>query len=173
MAENEMKEEEIVTEVTENVTEENLDDITYEQALAWKKEADELRSAKAKAEAKIVELKKGSKNSEPSSPNEAYTKEDALIDKFVSKHPELEGYEDDLKGYLSKGIALDEAKVLVENKDKSIKAKREAEKASILQSEGAPRGVKAYTYAELDALPQNEYNIAMGMIEKWQATLKK
>lgn len=62
MAENEMKDEEIVTEVSENETETNLDDITYEQALAWKKEADELRSAKSKAEAKIVELKKSGKS---------------------------------------------------------------------------------------------------------------
>lgn len=64
MAENEMKEEEI--EETAPVGEEvNLDDITYEQALAWKKEADEAKAAKAKAEAKIVELKKGGKTTVP------------------------------------------------------------------------------------------------------------
>ena len=174
MAENEIKEEVDNDEVptAEPVGEEvNLDDITYEQALAWKKEADEARKAKSEAERKIVELKREKKNSPDKeiSDKEAYTKEDAMVDKFVSKNPSLEGYEDDLKKYLSKGVSLDEAKILVENKDKSIKNRNVLEKTSITHSEwGSSK--KSFSYEELDKMGQKEYNEAMGLIESGKAT---
>ena len=169
MAENEMKEEvEIVTEVSENETEENLDDITYEQALAWKKEADELRSAKSKAEAKIVELKKSGKSA-PASEEGWYTRMDAKIDKFIAKNPSLEGYESELRAYLDKGVDIEEAKILVENKDKSIKARAQAERASISGSEGSHKSLTVYTAEMLDSLSQTEYNRAMGLIESGKA----
>ena len=94
---------------------------------------------------------------------------DAKIDKFIAKNPSLEGYESELRAYLDKGVDIEEAKLLVENKDKSIKARAQAERASISGSEGAHKSLTVYTSEMLDSLSQTEYNRAMGLIESGKA----
>lgn len=60
-----MEQEAVEVAVDERVATEaenaETEDITYEQALEWKRQAEELAEAKKKAEAKIVEMKKEGK----------------------------------------------------------------------------------------------------------------
>lgn len=130
----EMEKEELDEVVNDNETpekeEESPDEIDYETAIAAIKEAKELKLRLEKAEQAIVEKKREAKRSEHS---EVYTKQDREIDRLVDKNPHLEGKEELLKSYLSKGNSIEEAKLLVENKDKTIKNRELLSKSGITE----------------------------------------
>jgi hypothetical protein len=145
-------------------TQSDSDAITYEQAMEWKQKAERLE----KAEKKLVELKKSAKESKPA--DDVYTKQDALVDRFILKNPDLEGHEESLKEYLKKGIELEDARILVENKDKTIKNRQKAEEMSVTSSEATPKST--YSKSDLENMSQDDYNRAMDAIEKGKATLR-
>lgn len=151
-------------DISEDTTSDELFEISYEQALEWKKKAERLE----KAEKKLVELKKQLKSSlKTTNSDEVITKKDLEIERFVIKNPQFEEFRDDLKNYLNKWLWLDEASILLERK---IQAKSKTN-LNIASSE-AETNKKYFTVDELERLPQKEYEKVMSMVEKWQAFIK-
>jgi hypothetical protein len=74
-----------IEEETIEIEESSDDDITYEQAMEWKKKAESL----AKAEAKIVELKKTTKSNPAKTENKTETNQDLELRLFFIENPEL------------------------------------------------------------------------------------
>jgi len=174
----EMEEEVIDAEDTvdnEDETEtESSDDseITYEQALEWKKQAERLK----KAEAKLVEYKKAEKlkkkeESDDSPKLEYLTKEDLKKERFFDKNPEMEEYRDDIEKYLKKGNTLEEAKILIENSDKTIQNRKKTNAMNISQSD-RETAKRSFTKDELSNMSQADYNRARDMIDAGKASVR-
>lgn len=97
------------------------DEITYEQAIEWKKKAERLE----KAEKTLVEQKRKLKEyeSKPQVSNEEapMTKFDFELEKFIDKNPDVAEYKDEIAKYAKdKKLTLAQAKILVESEDKTI-----------------------------------------------------
>lgn len=146
------------------------DEISYEQALAWKKDSERLK----KAEAKLVELKRAKKNegTEKATDNsEAYTKLDASIDRLVAKEPDLDGLQDDIKAYVNKGLPMDEAVLLVKNKDKASANRQTLRSSSITNADAPAKHRPVFDRASLATMSQEKYNEAMRLVEKGEASI--
>lgn len=135
-------EDDVIDEEVPETTEDNEetpetpeeDEITWEQAQEWKKEA----QAKAKAEAKVVELKRQLKEASKQKPTEGgdfVTKEELQLERFLSKNPEMEDSVEDIKKHLAKGLTLEQAKILVENEDKTLQNRKKTNAMNITRSE--------------------------------------
>jgi len=161
----EVEQEEVVLEEADNTT----DEIDYNTAVLAIKRVKELEASLKKAEESVIKHKRMQK--EPAVSTDPYTREDAVIDKLVSKHPNLEGYEQDLRQYVASGLSLDDAKLLVENKDKSIVNKQKLSASNVSNSAGLPSVAQAYSKADLIKLSQTDYNKAMDAIESGKAKL--
>ena len=103
-------------DTTDDITD-SPEEISYEQALEWKKKAERLE----KAEKSLVEMKRKAKQSESTSSEsgEFVTKAQLAIDKFLDKNPDLSDYTKELEQYSKKGLSLDEAKTLILSSDKA------------------------------------------------------
>jgi hypothetical protein len=107
------------TDVEVEETETTSDDITYEQAMEWKKKADRLE----KAEKTLVDQKRKLKEleSNPKSDDAPMTKFDFELEKFIDKNPEVSEYRDEIaKMAKEKKLTLAQAKILVENDDSTV-----------------------------------------------------
>ncbi len=104
---------------TEDSSSASSDEITYEQAMEWKKKADRLE----KAERTLVEQKRKLKDleSNPKSDDAPMTKFDFELEKFIDKNPEVSEYRDEIaKMAKEKKLTLAQAKILVESDDKTV-----------------------------------------------------
>ena len=117
-------EEETPEEETPEEVEDGSEEITYEQALEWKKKAERLD----KAEKALIERKKAEKQKK---------KEDAPInskdevkrifaeEKFYDKNPDAEAYRKEIERYQDKGLSLEESYILASKSDKEVEERRE------------------------------------------------
>jgi len=145
-------------------------EITYEQAMEWKKKAERLE----KAERKLVELKKASKD-KPEATEWITQKELDLreeVSDFILGNPDLKEYKADLLKYVKDWFTLRQAKALVENDDKAIANKEKANQLNISNWESWSTKT-SYTESELEKMSQSDYEKAMGRIEKWEAKFKR
>lgn len=110
-----------VTDVTEynDTTDDSTDttdEISYDQAIEWKKKAERLE----RAEKSLVEYKRKAKAESSSEPTTKYlTEADLERRDFLKANPELSDYTKELEQYNKKGLSLDEAKVLILSSDKA------------------------------------------------------
>lgn len=157
-------EDDVVDDVvnTEETTEET---VTYEQAMEWKQRLE-------KAEKKIVDQKRLQKEVKetPKGNDEVYTKQDATVDRFIAKNPELEGKEDEIKSYLAKGIELDDVKILVQNKDKQAKNLKKLDSMSVSSSEVTPKST--YSKDELGKMTDSEFSRVMDLRDQGKVTIR-
>lgn len=112
---------EIDTPETTEVESETPEEVTYEQALEWKKKAERLE----KAEKTLVEQKRKLKELESKSSlpadEQIMTKFDFELEKFIDKNPDVAEYRDEIaKIAKEKKLTLAQAKILVEADDKTI-----------------------------------------------------
>ncbi len=156
-----MEQEEVVTEGVEpEVTEtEGDEEPTVEDYL-------KIKERLAKAEKKLVELKK-SKKEEWSKESEELIEAKLAERDFYRDHPEFKDYKDEVSTYVKKWLSYDEAASLVKSKDPSFGNKEKAKAASISGGEsGASKTV--YTAAELMKMPQAEYNQVKALELAWK-----
>lgn len=162
-----------VTDVSESdvtETEDSSDEITWEQAMEWKKKAERLE----KAEKKLVELKKAQKIekvSNPSSLDQNEVKKILKEEKFYDSNPDFVEYKEEISKYVSKGLDIEEAALLVKERDESFKNKAKQKEMSITGWE-ALSSKTSFSIAELEKMSQSEYNKAMARIDKWEATIR-
>lgn len=167
----------IVDDVTTDVdtdidtTDDSAEEISYEQALEWKKKAERLE----KAEKTLVELKRKTKELEKSEPKEdVMTKAEYARMRFLEANPELNDYEKELGDYQKKGLSFEEAKVLILNSDK---ARQNREKLNSLGlSDWEPNSQKTtITKAELAKIAetnQAEYNRIRDLMDSGKMKVK-
>ena len=143
------------TAYTEDVADQP-DEVSWEQAMEWKKKAERLE----KAEKKLVELKKATKAVKPASEGTSaqfLTKQDLEVEKFMDRNPELADYKDELKAYIDKGLSIQNAKLLLENDEKVLENKRKANSMNLSTTEGGATRT-TYTKQELADMDQFTYN---------------
>lgn len=120
---------------TDDTTEYDSDTISYEEFEQLKKDA----KAKAKAEKKVVELKRQLKEMQSKttaeSNGEYVTKQELEMERFIANNPEMEEYRDELAKYQAKGIALKQAKLLVENDDETIANRKKTNAMNITRAD--------------------------------------
>jgi len=125
-----------------------------------------------KAEAALVKYKKEAKanKSEETSNTDTVTKADLELMKFVAKNPEYEWSEDEIKSYLKKWLTITQAKKLVEP-DETVVNRAKTKSSSIAWWETWWEKTQ-YSVAELEKMPQSEYNRVRWLIQSWKAVVK-
>ena len=125
------------------------------------------KEARAKAEAKIVDMKKTSKETTPKTKettvkevpevdtSKFMTKEDFEKEKFFESNPELVEHKDTINEYVSKWYSLEDAKVVVISKDSTIQARANTNNSNFTDwmSWG---GTKTYSWEDLYKLWQKD-----------------
>jgi len=181
--ENEIVEDTPEVDVEETNTDETTvesnpsDEITYEQAMEWKKKAERLE----KAEKTLVEQKRKLKEIEkqPQMSNEdvPMTRFDFEVEKFIDKNPEMAEYRDELVKYAKVNkLTLAQAKIQIESEDKTIKNRQKTTQSRVSDWESPEQSSYTKDYlAKLD--PKNPkdrqlYNRIMDKIEAWKAYIK-
>lgn len=140
------------------------------------KTVEQLSESLKKAEAKIVEMKK---STTPAEKPEVETKgfDDEAFEKkyeekkFFESNPDMLEYKDKLTEYTSKGIGYNEAKLLVENSDETIANRKVAAKIDFTSWDAPQNIVTQMTKAELEKLPQAEYNKVMDLRQEGKMTI--
>ena len=100
------------------------------------------------------------------------TREDLEIRDFISSNPDMKGYENDLRDYLSKWISHEEAKILIERKDKTIENRKKLETMNVSNSELWGTSLKSkYTKEELGKLDSVTYNKVAKKIKSWDISV--
>jgi len=143
-------------------------EVTYEQAMAWKKEADGLK----KAEQAVVKLKKQLKDKsevKEIDTSKYITKDEAELDRFLIKNPDLEDYKEDLSTYVAKWLSLKQAGKLVESDDKTIANRKKTNSLNLTDWESGWKS--SFSVSELEKMKQADYNKAMDLIDSGKATL--
>lgn len=154
---------EIEEEVFDDTQDESQDDsnidITYEQALEWKKKAERLD----KAEKALVERKRAEKEAKKqeeieSTDNPRQTvKEIMAEERFFEQNPEAEWYRDAIDGLKKKWLSLEDAYYIASKKDREIDNTREVYGKSIVQgNQISGDSVKLISVSDYDKMSEKE-----------------
>lgn len=166
-------ENEVTDDVTDDVetsyeddaqdTQEELEDITYEQAMEYKKRL-------AKAEKKLVELKRQNK-SKPETKTEAITEQDIALREevadFLLDNKDLKEYKSEILKYRKQGFTIKQAVALVENDDVTIENRRKTQSMNITSSE-EPTSVRTITKEQLSNCTQEKFNEYIALRDSWK-----
>ena len=117
-----------IEETTDDVVDETIDDveeaweeeITYEQAIAWKERLE-------KAEKALVEKKRAEKNKKKEDTpinSKEEIKRYLAEERFYDKNPEAESYRENIEKYQEKGLSLEDSYLLATKQDKDVEEKR-------------------------------------------------
>lgn len=140
----------------EDVPDDNTTDdseISYEQALEWKKKAERLE----KAEKKVVELKKQSKKIEKKEDTPIINSKEELKqllaeERFYDKNPDANSYREKIEEYQKKGLWLDDAYLLASREDKEIEKNREIYWKSFVKWEQTKTDISTVTSKEFEKM---------------------
>ena len=80
--------------------------------------------------------------------------------------------EDCGKKHIAKGLTLDQAKLLVENDDKTLSNRKKTNAMNITRSDGSPSKT-TYTQSDLENMNQSEYNKVKRMAEDGKVVIKR
>lgn len=156
------------TEVdTDDNAEYNSDAISYEEFEQLKKDA----QAKAKAEKKVVELKRQLKEMQSKTTTESngefVTKQELEMERFIATNPEMEEYRDELAKYQAKGISLKQAKLLVENDDETIANRKKTSSMNISRKEWEA-DKNTYSQEEVAKMPPEKAQAVWRQAASWK-----
>lgn len=138
-------------------TQDESEDITYEQALDWKKQLQEKEDKIKELWDKIYAHKKAKKVAPK---NTEDVRAILAEEKFYDKNPEAESYRKDIEKYVKKWIERDEAMILVTRKDKEVEKTREVYWDSMIGTSDTSGGVSVVTTEQFDSMTpeaQDEY----------------
>jgi len=130
------------------------------------------KEARAKAEAKIVDMKKTSKetksevNKETVKSENFMTREDYAAEEFFKANNDLVEHKETLTELVSKGNSWEDAKFLLERKDPTIANRKIANQTNFTAWEPANLEKTSFTQDELKGLSQIEYNKVMSLKEQ-------
>ena len=141
---------------------------------------EELQAKLVKAEWKIVEMKKTSKETKvvetpktetTDTPN-FMTREDFEQEKFFEQNPWLVEHKESISEKVSKGYTLEDAKTVLLSQDKTIEARKNTQNSNF--TTWTPDFNKSsYTIEDLEKLPQWEYNKIMELKKQGKVTITK
>lgn len=141
---------------------------TWDEVMELKKKADRLD----KAEKAIVDKKRELKDKEPKKEDKTekqyLTESDLEVRDFLKENPTLKEYKEDLSKYMKGGLSLNEAKLLIEDKDKTIKNRETISKTRVTNWEAPSNNV--YSREDLEAMTPKQYAIAKEEIKSGKAT---
>lgn len=165
---------------TEDTSSDSSDEVTYEQAMEWKKKAERLEKAErtlVEQKRKLKEIEKSEKSADLSNDDAPLTRFDLEVEKFIDKNPEIAEYRDDLVKYAKeKKLTLAQAKILVESEDKTIKNRQKITQSRVSDWESPEQSSYTKDYlAKLDPKNPKEralYNRIMDKVEAWKAYIK-
>ena len=141
---------------------------------------EDLQAKLAKAEAKIVDMKKSSTKEpevkevtpetteKPVETNNFMTREDYESEEFFKNNNELKEHKDYILEKVSKGNTWEEAKALLKLKDPTIE-NREKTKQSNFTYWDVPVDKTTFTEAQLWDMTQEDYNRAMDAVDAGKA----
>lgn len=166
-------ENEVTDDVTDDVetsyeddtqdTQEELEDITYEQAMEYKKRL-------AKAEKKLVELKRQNK-SKPETKTEAITEQDIALREevadFLLENKDLKEYKSEILKYRKQGFTIKQAVALVENDDVTIENRRKTQSMNITSWESWWKK-DTYTQEEISKMPLEKRAEIYSKVQSWK-----
>ncbi len=151
----------------EDDTQDTQEDITYEQAMEYKKRL-------AKAEKKLVELKKQTKTQKKEE-TEVMTEKDITLREevadFLLENKDLKEYKSEILKYRKQGFTMKQAVALVENDDVTIENRRKTQSMNITSWEES--GKTTYDYKDLAKMSQSEYNRIKDLESKWKVVIKR
>ena len=135
-----------------------------------------LQAQLQKAEAKIVDLKKSTKETttteetpktEPivENNNNYMTRDDYAKEEFFRNNPELLEHKDAISEKVSKWYSLDDAKTVLLSQDKTIEARKNTQNSNFTAWSG-DYSKSSYTSDDLEKLSQREYNQVMTLQEQ-------
>lgn len=147
----------VETETEDDVVSDDTQDITYEQALEWKRKAENL----AKAEKRIEILKKQVKISKAEKPDDVRTI--LAREKFFDKNPDAEKYRKEIEKLEWKWLSTEDAYYLASKEDREVDKQREVYWKSFVWDNWwdsfAPVSIKEFDKMTVDK--QNEYTEKM------------
>jgi len=143
---------------------------------------EELQKRLDKAEAKIVDLKKNSKEDKsvdpvetPDQPKAEFSSNDfdKMYEerKFFESNPDMVEFKEALNGYTSKWLSFDDAKALVEQKDETYLNRKKTQQANFTNWELPDTERLNYTQDELASMSQVQYNKVMEWYESWKINI--
>lgn len=156
-------EEETPEEETPEGVEDGSEEITYEQALEWKKKAERLD----KAEKALVDKKKAEKLAKASEnknkPTDINPRDEVkrlmAEERFYEKNPEAESYRQKIENYQEKGLSLEEAYILASKSDKEVEENRNIYWKWLIRWASSPtEWIKLVTISEYDKMTESEVN---------------
>ena len=146
------------------------------------KTAEELQESLRKAEAKIVELKKATATPKEDPKEEGKTETTGFDEntykklreeeKFFESNPDMVEYKDKLQEKIAKGYSWKDAKLSVENDDETIANRKAASQMNFTKTDSWAEKM-TYTLAQLEALPQWEYEKVMDLKSQGKVTFTK
>lgn len=146
-------------------------DGTVETPIDWEARA-------MKAEAKIVDMKTNQKKSEEKkeTPKEVdtnfMTREDFEKEKFFDNNPDLVEHKENIDNLVSKWYSLKDAKIVILEEDKTIKARQTTKNSNFTNWEIAADWGQTYTQEEVANLPFNERKAIFAKFAQWKVVIK-
>ena len=142
---------------------------------------EELQAKLAKAEWKIVEMKKTSKETnttqelpktEPVVDNNNYmTRADYQNEEFFKSNPELLEHKDAINEKVSNWYSLEDAKIVLMSQDKTIEARKNTQNSNF--TAWTPNFTRTeYSISDLEAMPQAQYEQVMKASEEGKVVIK-
>ena len=141
---------------------------------------EDLQARLAKAEWKIVEMKKSNKSTteettdiskgETTTPNFGADDFDKRYEerKFFETNPDLSEYKEQLNEYVSKGLTFNDAKVLLEKNDQTINNRKTTKQANFTTGD-VPVDKQNFSMDQLWDMSQWDYNKAMDLVDSGKA----
>jgi len=104
------------------------EEISYEEALKWREQL-------KKAEKKLVEYKKLAKTAKDATETRAVDPSDVKRilkeEKFFDNNPDLAEYKEEISKYTNKGLDIEEAALLVKERDETFKNRQKQKEMNI------------------------------------------